>query len=543
MLREIAARLGVQVDSAPLVGLMGALDAAKGALGSFGAALGAGALVHFVGEALETADALGDTSEKLGVSTDALQRFQYAVKLTGGDTESANRSIFILNKTLGEAAENGASPAAAALAQMGIALRDGHGAVKDISAILPELADKVAEAKDEATRTALATKFFGKSAVEIMPLLRRGAEGVKELSDEFDDLGGGITEGGIKAAGEAKDEIDRVHFATRGLTVQFAAAFAPALEKVIRFVTSFVAGLRYLGAHTSVFQHAMAAASIVLGAKLAPALLTTVRTMMALRTTLFGVSLPLWLVIAAVTGLYLIFDDLWTLMTGGDSLIGSVLEKFGGVEAKTKLVKALSDSWETLKGTWAAIKPILADLWKKIAEGSDTWIPALGQAFAAVVKSIVAGVSMFTGLIGAAAKAANGDWSGANAELGKAGDAVFGKNAQYWDPKTGQIVEKSVGGLFGTDEKAWAAEQAAANVPPPNVTNNNNVPVNVTLNVQTSGPLSPAETTKAVVTATNKSVSDAMQKAYNAVVTGDPNKSGGLAQVAYNPLPPSAYGP
>jgi hypothetical protein len=522
-LREIAAKLGVQVEDGPLTQFLGNLEMVKGSLSALGGILVGGVFAAFVKETINAADDLGDTAERIGVTTDELQRFQYALKLTGGEVEGAEKALFLFNKTLGEAAKSGGGP----FTELGLSVKDSNGQVKTAMALLPDVADKVAEAGSEAEKTAIATKFFGKSALSLLPLLKRGREGVAELSAEYDDLGLGLSGDMIEAAGKANDALDRMHFTTQALSGAVVGMLLPPLNQLLGWLTKGVAKLTYFAKHTTFLTTAMSILGVVVGARLLPVLLSTLRVFAAMRTTVFGLSVPFLLVVAVIGALYLIFDDLYALMTGGNSVIGTVLDKFGEVGAKAKLVDTLRASWETLKGVWEAIKPALEQIWKSIQEGSTTWIPGLAKAFAAVVKGIVAAVTALTGLIGAIAEVPaaikSGDWSKVMGNFDKAGDSIFGKQQSFWNPKTGQMESASVGGLFGTSEADWNKQQSQAGI----VTQTNQVTVKVDNQINANG-LAPNQAGPAVSKGVEAGVKGALANAYHAVATG-PDLSGQAA--------------
>lgn len=513
MLREIAVAIGVQADGAELKGFMGLVDQAKNGLQNLGKALAGGAFLAFAKSTIDAADDLGDTADKVGVTADELQRLQYALKLTGSSTEAASQALFLFQKNLGESAEKGGGP----FAELGISVKDAKGQIKSASQILPEVADKVAKAGSEAEKTALATKFFGKSAKELLPLLKRGREGLQELNDEFDDLGGGISGEVIEAAGAFNDNLDRMGLTLRAAGSQLIGTMLPVLNFLAKILLKVTAYISYLAKNTNVFKVGLAALSLVLAVKFIPMLLEAGKAFMALRTTIMGTTLPLWLVIGAFVVLFLLFEDLFTLMTGGDSLIGELLDKFGGVGAKAKLVDTLKLAWENLKKVWDQIKPALDAIWKSISDGTTSWIPALAKAFAVVIEGIVAGLTAITAAVKSIADLPaaikSGDWSKIEATTTNAKNAIFGKSNSYWDPKTGQMVHKDVGGLFGTSEANYQKELQTAGV----VTNNVEAKTTVTIN---AANLSPEQAMAATTKGVQGAVGSSTTQAYNAVATG-----------------------
>lgn len=464
-LREVAAILSVDADAGPLVGFMKIVDKAKGAMAALAAAFAIKEIVEFVDRQLEAAEAIEKTSERLGVSTDTLQRFQYALRLTGGEAEGAANALFFLERALGNAVRGGENP----FQTLGIKVKDAAGNVKDAIPILSEVADKVAHAKSEAEKTAIAISIFGRGSKEILPLLKRGAEGVRELSEEYDDLGGGIRDNYIKAAVEAKEATIRVGFVTDALKVELVAGIAPVIERTSRIVLRAVASFREWARTTSVFQTSARIVAAIVGGLL----LSKFFAMIAGARRLYGVlgilrvgfvrmGAALLSPIAMFALLYLAVDDLYVLMKGGDSVIGGVLDKLGLIHEKQAIIDALDLSWKNIKDTWTIIEPLIKKIGEAMGGAANGGGSALAQVFVGISKLLAAATTLFAGFVGAINSGVHLDFDGAIAKLNAAGDATFGKKNAYWDPDTGKMVEQNVGGIYGADRGRYEMQRDAA---------------------------------------------------------------------------------
>jgi hypothetical protein len=132
-LRELLLSLGVdsteavnklkEVDSkvSKTVGLFGQL--AKTAMGAFSV----NAVGNFLKEQIALGDHLDKTAIKLGVSTDELQKFQYAAELSGVGADEASQALMFLNRNMGVALGGGA--AAQEFAEFNVALEYADGSV------------------------------------------------------------------------------------------------------------------------------------------------------------------------------------------------------------------------------------------------------------------------------------------------------------------------------------------------------------------------------------------------------------------------------
>lgn len=487
MLREIAARLGVQVDESGINGFMSSLDKAKGGLQTLGKALAFGAFGMFVRDQIDAADDLGDTADRLGTTTDELQRFQYAVKLTGGSAETANKAVFLLNKQIGEAA-GGSAGAVQAFADLGMSVKDSNGQVGTAIDFLPTIAEAVKNAGSQAEKTALATKIFGKSAVEILPLLDRGAAGVSALNQEFTDLGLGLSDDFVKGAGEANDSLDRATYVSKALTSQLLAGLMPVLNRALAFVVKLGAGFNRLAKHTTVIKTATFALSILLAGKLIPSIVSGVRAFMALRTVMMGASLPFWLVAAAIAALYLIFDDLYAMMTGGESVIGTLLDKMGGVGTQKKAVDLLKGAWQSVKDVWDGLKKTFGELWSDmLAFAKD---PSTVEAIIKIGDAIESAAKSAKKLVD---NLAAGIYDAIN------GNAVERLDAAAGVDQANRTADKIKAIAAGVQAPARVTSGGGA-VPPPAAATNVQATANanVTINNYTGKPVDPKQVTGAI---------------------------------------------
>lgn len=86
--------------------------------------------------------AMGRSAENLGVGVHEFQTFGAAIKLAGGDAEAAKAQFASMQQSIFAATTRGErSPFIQTLATMGVYLRDSKGNVKDLTALLNELAD------------------------------------------------------------------------------------------------------------------------------------------------------------------------------------------------------------------------------------------------------------------------------------------------------------------------------------------------------------------------------------------------------------------
>lgn len=448
MIREAVAKLGIDVDSKGVDSLMSALDLAKGKLEQFVKLLVAGEAVSFVKETIGQAAALDKQAEKLGINVDQLQRFQYAVARTGGDAESATHILYLFNRSLGNAGESGGE-AAQLLAKWGVSLKDSSGHVRTANELLPDIAEHIKNAGSEAEATAIATKFFGRNTIEVMGLLHRGKAGLDELNASYDQLGGGLSQEVTKGARAVSSEMSKLSFIQRALTATMVSALYPAISIVVNWLSRLATSARNMAAHTNVLKTGLALLAVLMGGKLINTLGMVSKALALMRVNLFGMAVPLLPIVFLIGGLYLLLDDLYTLMKGGDSIIGRAFDKFGDAGSKKKFIEDLKKAWEDLKKAFND-SHIIDSVMGLFKEAGATTIPALASALMGTVKFILAAATGLGGMIKAINELSKGGdhkWDNAMNALSSADDAIFGKQNSYQD-KNGTVSER-VGGIFG----------------------------------------------------------------------------------------------
>src|SRR5882762_67192 len=333
-LRSLLAIFETKVNTAPLEHLNGKLEEVKGLaekVGTIFAGLFIGhEIKEFIAHQIEAGEAVRDLSVKLGVGEDELQQFQYATSLFGVANEEAGHALQFLNRNVGLAV-TGNAEAAKTFAALKIPLKDSSGQVRELGDLIPELADSFTALKSQPERVAKAMAIFGRQGAALLPFLMRGAEGVEELKKEFEDLGGGMSKEFVNAAKEAGDEIKRFDFATNGLKSELVLSLLPGIQSFVGSLIKGVVAFREFTRETNFAKTAFVG------------ILTT-----GVVAAFAIFSADVLLTAAAFGALYLIGDELFTLFTGGDTLIGDFIDSMGQVGDSAKFVQQVTDAWNEM---------------------------------------------------------------------------------------------------------------------------------------------------------------------------------------------------
>lgn len=391
-LRDLFVRFGIEVDGQDKLdkadnSLRGAIKSAREfgrtlrlVSGVFTGGFIGRAISGFINDQITLADRLKHNAEALGLSADELQKYQYAADLMQVPVQQTAVALRFFNRAVGEAAL-GAKGSQKVFAQLGINIRDTAGNVRPTNELLFEFADKLKNTKSQAERSAFAMRLLYRNGAALLPMLQNGSEALKQAFKDVDELGGGFNQKFIDQAHETYNQMRRLKLGWRSISVAVVTELLPAINKWLESSIKTAKHLISLAKHTYGFRTAlMALASGALVAALvklfslfAPAQLTF--------KSLLGlfVKYPLVLLFAAaITTLYLAFDDFYTFLEGGDSVIGRFLDTIGGYGNAAVVRNKIKEIFDAIYEAWGKIKGPLGDL------GS-----ALGKAFADSLPSII----------------------------------------------------------------------------------------------------------------------------------------------------------
>jgi hypothetical protein len=458
VLRELVARFGFEVDGK---GAAKAANVVEGLVGKI-EALGAGiagafafhAVTGFIEAQIDAGSAVHDTAIKLGVSNQELQQFQYLGKLAGVGAEEMAGALGFMNKNAGLAA-SGNAEAAKTFASLGVSVRDASGQVRPASDLTLDFVDSLGKMHSQAERTAAITKVMGRAGAALLPAFEDGSDGVRKAFEEFQALGGGMSDDFVNAADDAGDQIDKLKFAFTALKSRIAGAVLPTLTKVTAWFTKAVAFTTRFTDNTNAAAVAITAlgsfGGILAVTKLAKVFGLADGSVLGLVKSL----LKFGPIVAVVALLALVFEDLYTLVNGGDSLIGRLL----GGEASAALAADLRTSFDAMVVAVKDMLPDLMALGKILLTAFVDALPYMVKFFQYALKYVSAFVQLLTGAAGAVGAVFKGDWEGAGKAVDKAGNAVFGKGGVLGGAFDG------FGGNTSSDIRDTAAWQRPAEIP------------------------------------------------------------------------------
>ena len=189
------------------------------------------ALTAFSVKTAYTADEIGDTAQKLGLSAEKFQEWNHVATIMGTSTESMSKAFMKVNGILGDIATGNGDKVADSLAMIGLTVDDLKG--KDADQAFELIRSALSNVADEAVRVGIANEFFGeKIGTEVLPILSSETDAINGLRNEARELGI-VTNEQAEQAGEFTDALDRTKQALSSLAVDIASTVLPVLQELI----------------------------------------------------------------------------------------------------------------------------------------------------------------------------------------------------------------------------------------------------------------------------------------------------------------------
>jgi hypothetical protein len=193
-------------------------------------ALGVAGLGAMTKELLSSGDALAKTSAKLGLSTDALQKYRFAAEQSGIQIRTFDIALQRMTRRVAEARQ-GSGEAEKALEEMGISLADSGGKAKSTETIFGEVADKMQGMASQSDKVRLAFKLFDAEGVGLVNMMQQGSGAIQEMGDELQSVGGILNSETLASFEKFNDLTNKIWVALKG-------AFAKILAGIIPQITS-----------------------------------------------------------------------------------------------------------------------------------------------------------------------------------------------------------------------------------------------------------------------------------------------------------------
>lgn len=324
---------------------------------------------------------MAETAEKMGVSVEAVSQLSYAAGQTEVSLDDLGKGVRKMASTVFDAA-SGLQEANEYFADLGIS-------VADLKSLTPDkqfeaIADAMSRLSSPTEKSALAMKIFGRSGVDLLPLLNQGADGIEALRARADRLGLTMSTNDAQGALEFDHRLSDLWASVRMGVFEIGGALAPVLRAVTLAFTDAAAAARKM---VSQHQGAVVGAAL-LGTSLAAAGIGLIAFGQAFAgaSAALGVASGLWtalgtVIAAAETPLAIVTAGL------GGAAAAMLYLTDAGAAVRTYLAKVFGQLGTDVVTTFGAIRAALA---------SGEWSAAAKVLWAMLKLEFVSGVGGLT---------------------------------------------------------------------------------------------------------------------------------------------------
>ena len=205
------------------------------------AAIGAG-LLKLGYSAVQSADDLNTLSKQTGISTDELQKMQYASDLVDVSLEDITGALRKMKAKM--------DPANESFAALGVSVVNADGSLRSATDVFYDSVKALSGISNETERDQIAMALFGKSADQLAGIIDDGGAALRKYGEEAENLGLIMSGDTLDALNKTNDTIDQLKAEMSGTMAQIGAdvatVLAPALKTAAEFIGKITAKLREL---------------------------------------------------------------------------------------------------------------------------------------------------------------------------------------------------------------------------------------------------------------------------------------------------------
>ncbi len=187
------------------------------------------ALANLTLEQAAAAGEIQDVAMQTGLSTEAVQRYQYACDMIGVSFGTVASSQAKMIRSMADV-QSGSETAAATWNQLGIEVAAADGSLRSAEEVFLEVIDVLGQIENATQRDAVSMEIFGRSAQDLNPLIVQGTDAFQALCDEASKVGAVLTDVQLEALAGVDDALIRFNERLNAGEQAMALKFTPALQ-------------------------------------------------------------------------------------------------------------------------------------------------------------------------------------------------------------------------------------------------------------------------------------------------------------------------
>lgn len=439
-------------------------------------------LTAMASKTAESADEVDKMSQKLGLSREAYQEWDYVLSQSGVDIDSMQSGLKTLTNKIDDA-KNGSKSAQEMFSKLGISMDDLNSMSRED--IFNTVISSMQGMGDTAERAALANDLLGKSGQNLTPLFNSTAESTENLKNKAHELGMVMSDETVDAGVKFTDTVDTLKRSAGGLFNSLGGALLPIIQKVCDSLVAYMPQIQQMIEQftpilTSLFDTIMPVLANlgetllpiimdllgqiapVLGQlleviapiivqiveqllppllqiieQILPPILDIITALMPLLTTIFDLLSPLIDVILQLVGVLL--DSLLSALTPIIEYLAQFLN-----DLLQPLIPIFTEISTILSETLSPIFEALGQVLTKVFDALKPVLDLFGQLISAILPALTPLIQMladvFSGVLGAALEAVSGILDSVMDIFGGLIDFITGVFTGNWEQAWDGIV-------------------------------------------------------------------------------------------------------
>lgn len=196
-------------------------------------------IVKTTAESANFAKEIETISQKMGMSNQKYQEWDYVLKTVGSSAEQAQGDLSQLAEKALDAA-NGSGEAAELFAKLNLNVRDSNGALKSQSVLFDEVIYSLRAMSDETERNAIASALMSTTGENLVPILNMTSTELNALKNSASEMGYILEDNAITALSDTDTAIAKMNMSITAAKNNFSAEIAPEISKAAEKISSKV---------------------------------------------------------------------------------------------------------------------------------------------------------------------------------------------------------------------------------------------------------------------------------------------------------------
>lgn len=292
-------------------------------------ALAVNSIRNFTFAMSDAGEELHNASQAVGLSAQNLYEWRFVADQSGVSAESLTGALSAFSRQIG-AASLGNKGAAQNFTKLGVNIRDTNGHVRDTNELLEEVGFALAAMPEGAERTAAAMRLLGRSGAALIPVFSGGRDALASVRQAVRDLTGNDLQTYIDKSEELNETMDMFKLGLEAIKISVFLNLAPAVEWLITKLSGMFRTFQELTRNTEGLKFGLYALTGVL---------------LAFNAQVILAALPVLAVAAAIAFWVLALEDLNSWLSGGNSLIGEMIDNMFGLGTASRVATELHNAW------------------------------------------------------------------------------------------------------------------------------------------------------------------------------------------------------